>query len=568
MVKLKQIKLKRIVWILLLVSIFSLVLFSPASVQARNEIESIQIEATIQENGSVLIRDHRIFYADEGTEHYIALGNLGESELLSFVVYDENNKALEDVGDWNVNASFAQKAGKYGVNRTGQGIELCFGLGAYGRREFTLEYELSNFIFNLADNHQAFYWQFINPDMDPLDSIEINVKNETAFEFVNPETRFWGFGHEGGTTQITNGSLIFKSGDSFRQSDYVVLLGIFEGAPFPTNYSLDRTSEEQITMAMEGAQLDEDEGDFKIGSIFRYIMIALLFLFPLGGAIKNANKKPKRQKFKPTVEDAYFRDIPYDNHFIYTQYFTNAEVSDWISAFILKWVSEGRLIDQVEEVGLIFKRDKLELKIVPNLPQAENELESRLWNMVVEAAGEDQILSEKEFNSYVKKNISSFNSWTESVESKSETVMTYESYLEEFSEKVLKVFTRKRLEITPKGQELGDNIVGFKNYLKDFSLLEERGVSHVGLWQDFMIWAAFMGIAEEVYEQLKIVNPQVEYQMPYSTQTILMTHYFANAVQSTQRSANAASSARGAGGSSFGGGGGGSFGGGMGGGSR
>lgn len=549
-------------------SIFSFVLFSPISVQAQNRIDTIQIEATVQEDGSVLIRDHRVFYAEEGTEHFISLGNLGESELLAFVVYDENNEALEDVGAWDVDASFSQKAGKYGVNRTGQGIELCFGLGAYGRREFTLEYKLSNFIFNLADNHQAFYWQFINPDMDPIDSIEINAKNNIAYEFINPETRFWGFGHKGGITEITTDSLIFKSGDSFKQSDYVVLLGIFEGAPFLTDYSIDRTSEEQIAMAMEGAHLDEDEDDFNLGGIFRYIIIALLFLFPAGRAIRNTNKKPKRQKFTPTVKDAYFRDIPYDKHFIDTQYFTNAEVSDWISAFILKWVSEGRLMDQVEEVGLIFKRDKLELKIVPNLPQHENKLESRLWNMVVEAAGEDQILSEKEFNRYVKKNIASFNSWTESVKSQSEISLTNDGYLEEFTEKVLKFFTRKRLEITPKGQELGDNIAGFKNYLKDFSLLEERGVSHVVLWQEFMIWAAFMGIAEEVYEQLKIVNPQVEYEMPYTAQTIIMTHYFANAVQSTQSSANAASSARGAGGSSFGGGGGGSFGGGFGGGSR
>ena len=81
-----------------------------------------------------------------------------------------------------------------------------------------------------------------------------------------------------------------------------------------------------------------------------------------------------------------------------------------------------------------------------------------------------------------------------------------------------------------------------------------------------MVLAAYMGIAEEVYQQLKIVNPQLENDMPYSSQTIIMTHYFANTIQSTQRSANSSSS--GGGGSSFGGGGGGSSGGGSGGGTR
>ena len=551
-----------------MLSIILPVLFLSTSVLAQNEIESIQIEANIQEDGSVVIRDHRIFYAEEGTEHFISLGNLGDSELLAFVVYDENERALDDVGEWDVDASFSEKTGKYGVNRIGQEIELCFGLGEYGRREFTIEYELSNFISNLADDHQAFYWQFISPGMDPIDNIEINIKNDISYEFVYPDSRIWGFGHEGGTTEITNNALVFNSGNRFQQSDYVVLLGIFEGTPFLTDYHSDRTSDELIEKAMEGASLGEEEDNgFNADNIFRFLFMALVFLVPITALIKNFSLG-KKQKFKPTVADGYYREVPYDNHFINTQYFTNSEVSDWISAFILKWISEGKLIEQTEEVGLIFKRDKLALSIVPNPQQEDHELESRLWDMVVEAAGEDQILSEKEFNRYVRNNISIFNAWTNSVTQQSEINMTREAYLEEFTDKVLKLFTRSRLAITPKGQMLGDNIAGFKNYLKDFSLLEERRVAHVVLWQELMIWAAYMGIAEEVYEQLKIVNPQVESELTYNAGTIFMAHSFANAIQSTQNNANSSSSSRGAGGRSFGGGGGGAFGGGSGGGTR
>ena len=78
------------------------------------------------------------------------------------------------------------------------------------------------------------------------------------------------------------------------------------------------------------------------------------------------------------------------------------------------------------------------------------------------------------------------------------------------------------------------------------------------------------GYCREVYEQLKIVNPQMEYAMPYNAQTIIMTHHFARNIASTQSSANSSSSSSfgGGGGSSFGGGGGGSSGGGSGGGTR
>lgn len=563
---------------MLLLSTFLLVFISPAEVHAQNRIESIQIEANIRANGSVMIRDHRIFYADQGTEHYVSLGNLGESELLSFVVYDENDQALDYDNAWNIEASFSEKAGKYGVNDTGDGLELCFGLGSYGRREFTLEYELSNFVFNLADDHQAFYWQFINPDMDPIDSIEINVQNDISYEFQYPESRLWGLGHEGGRTEISDDVLSFNSGDYFYQSDYVVLLGIFEGKPFLTDYSLDITSDDLIEMAMEGATLDDEKGGFvddeeeydapgSVGVSFFFLLPLLLTMFPILLVVGVSAKRTKYETFKPTVNGQYYREVPYDKHFINTQFFTGSEVSDWISAFILKWISEGRLTDQVEQVGLIIKRDKLALKLMPYLQQIENELERSLWDMVEAAAGDDRILAEKEFNRYVKRNIKSFNSWTDDVKEKSRTAMMVEGYLGQSTEKVFKIITRTRFSITPQGQDLGDKITAFKNYLKDFSLLEERGVSHVVLWQELMIWAAFMGIAEEVYEQLKIANPQIEYEIPYSTRTIMMTHAFSNAVQSAQVSANSSSSS-GGGGGSFGGGGGGSFGGGSGGGTR
>ena len=556
---------QRTLWILF-IAILLLAVFSPAEVYAQNKIESIQIDAYIQENGSVLIRDHRIFDADKGTEHYISLGNLGDSELLSFYVYDENGELLEYAGAWNVDASFAEKAGKYGINKTAGGMELCFGLGAYGRREFTIEYEISNFIRNLTDDHQAFYWQFINRDMDPIANIEIDVKNDLGYEYVYPESRIWGFGHEGGRTEITNNALTFNSSDRFLQSDYVVLLGIFAGAPFSTDYQSNMSSEELIERALAGTSGSKEDSRSKAGSVFSSFMMALVFLLPIAILISVSAKIPKKQKFKPTAADSYYREVPYQYHFINTQYFTNSEVSDWIAAFILKWVSEGRLQEQTEVAGLIFKKEKLALRILPQTEQHSHELEDRLWAMLVAAAGEDQILSEKEFNRYVKRNIKVFNSWTEDVVSQSEQQMISGGYLAEYSEKVFKIFTRKRLEITPQGQDLGNKIFSFKNYLKDFSLLEERGVSHVGLWQELMVWAAFMGIAEQVYEQLKIVNPQLESDMPYSSRTIIMTHYFANTVQSTQRSANASSS--GAGGSSFGGGGGGASGGGSGGGTR
>lgn len=575
----------------ILTAILLIVAFALPSIVQANDIESIQITATIQEDGSVIIKDHRVFDAEEGTEHYISLGNMSDSELVSFTVYDENGVPLEDIGTWDVDASFEEKAGKYGINYVGSEIELCFGLGEYGRREFTIEYEITNFVANLEDNHQAFYWQFINSDMDPIENITIEVLAGNGFEFVNPETRLWAFGHEGGFSEITPNALTMTSGENFSQSDYIVLLGIFEGAPFSTSNQRSASSEEIIEQAMDGASLDGyNYQDFLDGEItddnrsggsngirgfFIWLLAILQTFVPIaliiGFIFTRKGSRPKKTKFETTITDEYYREVPYDDNFIETAYLTDADVSDWISAFILKWVAEGRLVDEVEEVGWIFKKDKLALKIMPDQLSPLNMREQELWSMVQSAAGEDNILSEKEFNRYVKEHISRFNRWTASIPSKSETVLEEKGYLVTTTEKVMGLFNRKNTSVTPKGQELGDNIVAFKNYLQDFSLVSEREVSHVQLWQELMVWAAYLGIAEEVYEQLKIANPRFEEQVTYNPHTVIMTRNFGRSVRSTQSSANSSSTSSsfsGGGGGSFSGGGGGSSGGGSGGGTR
>ena len=162
-------------------------------------IQSIDLDATIHKDGSVTIKDTRTFSVDEGTEHYLNFANLGESEMLSYVVYNESGNKLEDIGEWDIDASREEKAGKYGVNYTSDGFEICFGFGEYGQHTFTIEYTLSNFIFNLEDGKQAFYWSFLNKGMDPIDQATLTIHDEMNTTFEYPQVKIWGFGYVGQT---------------------------------------------------------------------------------------------------------------------------------------------------------------------------------------------------------------------------------------------------------------------------------------------------------------------------------------------------------------------------------
>ena len=408
--------------------------------------------------------------------------------------------------------------------------------------------------------------------------------NESNLNKLN--TRIWGFGFRG-NTNIEPTQLTATTGENFSQSDYLVVLSIFEGRPFDTNATFDITSEDLIEKAKEGSFIyKEDMGDDEdfandynkrhnpsflnqITKLFRFLPYAI---FPLMFAFSGASKRRRNKaSFKaPDIEDVdYFRDIPYKN-FVETDYIMDNEISDVISAFIIKWINNGLLADEVEEVGLIFKKEELALKILKHNNIYESLPEQDLWEMVIKASKGDGVLSQKEFNSYISSNIDSFNTWVKSVASNSRSHLLDNNYLVKGEEGT--IFKRTTYNLTDNAKQLQRNIIGFKKYLKDFSLLNERGMSESALWKDYMEWASYLGIAEEVYEQFKIVDPGFVEYAPYTPRTIIFTNNFGRSVQSTYNSANAASSistsSRGGGGPSFGGGGGGSFGGGSGGGTR
>ncbi len=166
-----------------------LMLFIPsASVFSSVDMHSIDLEVRLQGDGSALVRETRSFYTDEGTENFISMGNMGETELVDVKVYDEAGRELQRVEPWNIDASREEKVGKYGVIDKGDGYEICYGFGDYGEHTFITEYKLTNFVFNLEDDYQAFYWKFLNDGMNPTGSSSVRVYNDIGLVYEYPST--------------------------------------------------------------------------------------------------------------------------------------------------------------------------------------------------------------------------------------------------------------------------------------------------------------------------------------------------------------------------------------------
>ena len=58
-------------------------------------------------------------------------------------------------------------------------------------------------------------------------------------------------------------------------------------------------------------------------------------------------------------------------------------------------------------------------------------------------------------------------------------------------------------------QEEINEVYGFFKYLRDFTLMPERHIQEVALWQEFMVFAALYDLTEQVGKDLKRINPDL-----------------------------------------------------------
>ena len=120
---------------------------------------------------------------------------------------------------------------------------------------------------------------------------------------------------------------------------------------------------------------------------------------------------------------------------------------------------------------------------------------------------------------------------------------------------------RKTNPFTQEGVNEIEAWKGLKKYMEDFSLLNEKEVPDIVLWEKFLVYATVFGIAEKVIKQLKMVYPNFEqltgndYSVTYLMMHTNFNSSFSSAISTTMSSTY--SSATGGGGGFSGGGGGG-----------
>lgn len=555
--------------------IFTLVLFLVPSIILANEISNINMSIYVDNNGTAHVTEEWTAKLNEGTEGYKPYYNLGESEISNFKV-SMNGKEYTYKSDYDINASFNEKKYKNGFNYVNDGVELCFGITKYGKNTYTLSYDISNFVLNTNDGYQMIYWTLF-PKNYKQSPGRVYIKIYSDFKYADT-LDVWGYGKYGAPTYVYDGYIEMDSESTVSSSEYMAILVKFPENTFTLDTTVDKTFQEYLDMANDGAVAYNESEETLFEKILNFIFAIIGLLVPfttifiiIKSAISNSYGY-KNNKIIDKKNTPLFRDIPCNKNIYYANtlvklnknIFNGYKETNIFGSIILKWVKENKVVFKNGPSGK-FNKNTSSIDLTLN-PTFDNVLEKELFDIMYEASI-DGILETKELEKWCNKNYTKFFNLFERINKVEIEKLKQDNH----------IYTRNSKEECKKKNVMDDTIYddstklyGLKKFLEEFSKIDTREVLEVHIWDEYLMFAYIFGIADKVAKQLKNLYPEVlaDPNNYVDLDTILYINYISN------RSVNAASTAKsraesyssGGGGFSSGGGGGGSFGGGGGGG--
>ncbi|MBR4133488.1 MAG: DUF2207 domain-containing protein [Bacteroidales bacterium] len=488
-------------------SVIAALAFAGAAFAVDWDIHDINVNVRLYRDGSAIVSEIWNISAQEGTEVYVPRTNLGDIEISDFSVSDETGAIYTFENRWDVDRSLARKAGRCGFNRIPGGLELCWGLGSYGTHTYSVRYRMSNVVKSLND-YDMLHLQLINEEISaPPQHVKVTIEAQNA-QIDTSWVRIWGFGFHGNAS-FEDGKAVYESTDKFRYESSLIALMRFDKGVFEPESVQKKDFQEVLDRAMEGSDYYGDAPkktwQQKLADLFMaflsVIVIFALFLLPFLRML-NGDKLSRRQKRKilggPADKVMWYRDLPFQGDIYKTDYVldlleTKRQSNGIASAMILRMIEKGYLLVSKDE------KDKVEIRFNEALDTSLLDTnEKGLYDMMKQASGDDLVLQDKEFSRWSQRtrNQDTIRLWANGINLDAKRGLRSDN-----------IVSGKKF--SDKGKIEAQHVMGFKNFLNDFTLSSERESVEVGLWMDFLVYASLYGIADKVAKELKDIDPRV-----------------------------------------------------------
>ena len=223
---------------------------------------------------------------------------------------------------------------------------------------------------------------------------------------------------------------------------------------------------------------------------------------------KNKNK----QQINNIDMKSYYRDIPCSGNIDLAYWllynFSNLKKDDlnngFIGAYLLKWYKNGYVDIKPSD------KDNYAIDLKDG-NWDKTDTEKRIYQFLKNVAGNNNTLEKNEIQNYCSVGANDF-----------ELVSLFRKILNEIREKleekkyiisdstqshsILK--TQSKTTLSEELVKEYQNLYGLKNFLEDYSNMEEKMHIEVHIWEDYLIFANLLGITDKVKQQFKKIYPQ------------------------------------------------------------
>ena len=478
---------------------------SSAMVFAQSVLHDLDIRVELSRNGDARITETRQMTIDnQGTECYIGLGDMSPSTVKDLSVSDESRQRYENIGEWKVDRSRSEKAGRCGIVDKGNGCyELCWGLGDSGLRTYVTSYTITGLVRGYPDA-DALRHVFLDENVSPkpIHAKVTIVGADTTLVFTPDTCGIWGFRFYG-ELGFENGTMVAETTGPMNSEAALYIMAQFpKGMLEPAIQMTDDTFEHKKQLALEGSdyvdvvieQSSDDKGGMNAPTAMGILGGSIVCLGGLLYYFRGSRSPKKRKEIMTWVKSVdYFRSIPLEGNLQQANDMLNAfnvgKASNYkrlISATILHLINEGvfSVEPMMTEAGKMAKR----FVVKEELPVEKDwsPLAYKMHEIFNKASGENHVLDPKEL----------------------ETFMENDNNLKVVKSFLNALHTMRTLEFYENHKDEACEVFGFKRFLEDFTLMNERHLTEAKLWNDYMVWATLYGNAEQVIRDMKAINPE------------------------------------------------------------
>lgn len=480
-------------------------------------VERLDIKAVLQKDGSARIEerwDIDVNDDDAKTEWYVAHSGLGamritQLEVEGYIPGREGLQRYETLRTWDIDASRKEKAGKCGLNNNG--TEICWGFGDYGRHVYVVRYVLTGLV-QAYDTHDGFNHCFVDMDCDVLNA-QLVISTADSILLSEANTRRWAFGYEGRIEFDADSNIVATPNGPLDSGGRIIVMLEFDKGVFQPQVKASEPWADRKQRALDGSDFVDDDLTFwewvfiivmllvcilfyillgpittLLASCMYLVIIAAWWIFSLS-PLRTYLKRKRLGVNKPN----YWRDVMPEwsivsNKMIVDElsYFWGMDDEKVIGALLLRLISQGD-VSIVQQEYKKKMRDMLSIDkpidAIDLSKKGDARLCQHLLRLLTLASGSDHVLQPDEFKTWCKQksNYSYVKGFMDLLKPKSD-----KAYMEKHAAQ----------------------IYGLKSFLKDFTLMNERGVKEVRLWDKYMVYAEFFGISDTVRKQMKEIWPE------------------------------------------------------------